>query len=65
MYTRSFDAEGNSLFWRIPLDGAAPERLLTIDAAKRVFGWGAAGDRLVYTATEQRSDVWVMEVNGP
>jgi hypothetical protein len=50
------------LFWRIPLDGGAPQRLLTIDAAKRVFGWGTAGGRLVYTATEQRSDVWVMEV---
>jgi Tol biopolymer transport system component len=62
MYTRSFDAAGNSLFWRIPLDGGAPQRLLTIDAAKRVFGWGTAGGRLVYTATEQRSDVWVMEV---
>ena len=65
MYTRNYDAECNSLFWKIPLDGAAPERLLTIDAAKRVFGWGTAGDRLVYTATEQRSDVWVMEVKGP
>ncbi len=64
LYTRSFDAQGNSLFWSIPPGGGAPQLLLTIDAAKRVFGWGTAGGRLVYTVTEQRSDVWVMEVVG-
>jgi Tol biopolymer transport system component len=65
LYTRSFDAEGNSLFWSIPLDGGAPRRLLTVDAAKRAFGWATDKGRLVYTATEQRSDVWVMEVSAP
>jgi Tol biopolymer transport system component len=65
VYTRSADAEGNSSFWSIPLDGRAPQRLLTIDAAHRAFGWGTAKGRLVYTGAEQRSDVWVMEVKAP
>jgi eukaryotic-like serine/threonine-protein kinase len=65
LYTRSADAEDNSLFWSIPLDGGAPRRLLTIDAAQRAFGWATATGRLLYTATEQRSDVWVIEVRTP
>ncbi len=61
-YTRSADAEDNSLFWSVSLDGGVPRRLFTLQAAKRAFGWCVGNGRLVYTATERRSDVWVMEV---
>ena len=66
VYTRSADAAGNTSFWRIPVDGGAPQRLFTFDAAERApGGWGSARGRIVYSAAEQRSDVWVMEVRAP
>jgi serine/threonine-protein kinase len=63
VYTRSTDAEGNTSFWSIPVNGGAPRRLFSFGAGERSpGGWGAAQDRLVYSAAEQRSDVWVMEI---
>jgi serine/threonine-protein kinase len=60
-YTRSTDSTGTS-FWRIPLGGGAPERLMTFQGGERSSGgWSAAGGRLAYTVFEARSDVWVME----
>jgi len=62
VYTRSTDSTGTS-FWRVPLDGGAPERLMTFQGGERSSGgWSAAGGRLAYTVFEARSDVWVMEV---
>ncbi|HKU60341.1 MAG TPA: protein kinase [Gemmatimonadales bacterium] len=62
IYTRSTDSTGTS-FWRVPLGGGAPERLMTFQGGERSSGgWSAAGGRLAYTVFEARSDVWVMEV---
>ena len=65
IYTRNADSTGTS-FWRIPLDGGAPERLVTFEGGQRSSGgWGAAAGRLAYARSEERSDVWVMEVRTP
>ena len=62
VYTRSTDSTGTS-FWRIPLDGGAPERLVTFPGGGRSSGgWSAAAGRLAYAVSEERGDVWVMEV---
>jgi Tol biopolymer transport system component len=62
IYTRSADSTGTS-FWRIPLDGGPPARLVAFEGGQRSSGgWGAAAGRLAYTRSEERSDVWVMEV---
>jgi eukaryotic-like serine/threonine-protein kinase len=62
IYTRSTDSTGTT-FWRISLDGGAPERVMTFQGGERSSGgWSAAGGRLAYTVYEARSDVWVMEV---
>ena len=62
IYTRNADSTGTS-FWRIPLGGGAPERLVAVEGGQRSSGgWGAAAGRLAYTRSEERSDVWVMEV---
>jgi Tol biopolymer transport system component len=62
IYTRSTDSTGTS-FWRMPLGGGVPERLMTFQGGERSSGgWSAAGGRLAYTVYEARSDVWVMEV---
>jgi eukaryotic-like serine/threonine-protein kinase len=63
VYSRSTDAEGNTTFWRIPIDGGAPQRLVTLATEISTGGWDAGDSLLVYAAVEQRSDVWVMEVN--
>ena len=64
VYTRNADASGIASFWSIPLDGGPPQRLVTFDwtDAPTRGGWGVAQGRLVYAASEQSSDVWVMEV---
>jgi serine/threonine-protein kinase len=62
VYTRNTDSSGTT-FWRIPVDHGAPERLVTFPGGGRSSGgWGAAAGRLVYAISEERSDVWVMEV---
>ena len=62
VYTLSNDSTGTT-FWRIPLEGGTPERLMTFPAGGRVSGgWSAAAGRLAYAMSEGRSDVWVMEV---
>ena len=59
------DSTGTS-FWRVPLGGGTPERLMTFQGGERSSGgWSAAGGRLAYTVFEARSDVWVMEVRTP
>jgi Tol biopolymer transport system component len=66
VYARGLDDEGRTAFWRVPLDGGAPQRFLTLDQGERsTSGWAVAGGRMVYSVVKQRSDVWVMEVNGP
>jgi hypothetical protein len=58
----SYDSTGTT-FWRIPLDGGTPEQLMTLPGGGRVSGgWSAAEGRLAYAVSEERSDVWVMEV---
>jgi Tol biopolymer transport system component len=66
--TRSTNQEGDATFWRVPLDGKAPHLLLTFNGQgprPSRGGWGIHGNRIVYTAPAQHSDVWVMEVQKP
>ncbi len=65
VYTRNADATGTT-FWRIPLGGGTPERIVTLEGGQRSSGgWGNAAGRLVYAVSEERSDLWVMEVRTP
>ncbi|HEX3275499.1 MAG TPA: hypothetical protein VHR43_11630, partial [Gemmatimonadales bacterium] len=67
LYTRS-EAGSSMAYWSIPLDGSPPRRLVSFDPDGPVptrGGWGAAAGRMVYSASEQRSDVWVMETERP
>ena len=66
--TRSTDQDGYATFWSVPLNGEAPRLLLTFDGSgprPSRGGWGIHGNRIVYTAPAQHSDVWVMEVQKP
>jgi eukaryotic-like serine/threonine-protein kinase len=63
VYTRSYDSTGSTNFWRIPVDGGAPQQLVKFAQGARSTGvWGLGGGRLAYSSAEARSDVWVMEV---
>jgi serine/threonine-protein kinase len=65
VYTQSNDSTGMT-FWRIPLDGGAPERLMTFPGGGRASGgWSVAAGRLAFAMSEERGDVWVMEVRTP
>jgi Tol biopolymer transport system component len=65
VYTRSRDSTGTT-FWRIPLGGGTPERLVTLGGGGRASGgWSAEAGRLAYAESDERSDVWVMEVRSP
>jgi Tol biopolymer transport system component len=62
IYTRTNDSSGTVTFWRIPLGGGAPERLVTFTGQGRSSGgWSEAAGHIAYAASEERSDVWVME----
>jgi serine/threonine-protein kinase len=62
IYTRTVDSTG-ATFWRVPLDGGAPERLVVFKGGERSSGgWSAVAGRLAYAVSAERSDVWVMEV---
>jgi Tol biopolymer transport system component len=62
IYTRNTSASGTT-FWRIPLAGGAPEPIVTLEGGQRSSGgWGSAAGRLSYSISEERSDLWVMEV---
>jgi Tol biopolymer transport system component len=66
--TRSTNQNGDATFWSIPLKGEAPRLLLTFNGPgprPSRGGWGIQGNRIVYTAPAQHSDVWVMEVEKP
>ena len=66
--TRSTNQNGDATFWSVPLNGEPPRLLLTFDGPgprPSRGGWGINGNRLVYTAPAQNSDVWVMEVANP
>ena len=66
--TRSTNQNGHATFWSVPLNGGTPRLLLTFDGPgpkPSRGGWGIHGNRLVYTAPAQHSDVWVMEVQQP
>jgi Tol biopolymer transport system component len=66
--TRSTNQNGDATFWSVPLDGEAPGLLLTFNGPgprPSRGGWGIHGDRILYTAPAQHSDVWVMEVQTP
>jgi Tol biopolymer transport system component len=66
--TRSTNQNGDATFWSIPLKGEAPRLLLTFNGPgprPSRGGWGIQGNRIVYTAPAQHSDVWVMEVQKP
>jgi serine/threonine-protein kinase len=66
VYTRTLDEAGVSAFWRIPLDGGPPERLFALETGARSSGgWDVKAGRFAYSASEERSDVWVMEVRKP
>jgi TolB protein len=66
--TRSANQNGEATFWLVPLNGEAPRLLLTFNGlglSPSRGGWGTHGNRIVYTAPAQHSDVWVMEVQKP
>ena len=67
LYTRT-DSGGITSYWSIPLDRRPPQRLFTFDPNGPVptrGGWATAQGKLVYAASEQRSDIWVMDVVTP
>ena len=66
--TRSSNQHGDVNFWSVPLNGGVPQLLLTFDGPgprPSRGGWGIRGNRIVYTAPAQHSDIWVMEVETP
>jgi Tol biopolymer transport system component len=62
IYTRYGDVTGRT-YWRVPLDGSAPQHLVTLEGGPRSSGgWGTAVGQIVTGRSEERSDLWVMEV---
>ena len=65
VYIRSQDRDGNTQLWSVPISGGAPRLVLTFDGrylSPSRGGWGVRANQLVFTNVDQRSDVWVMEV---
>jgi TolB protein len=67
VYTRS-EAGGITSYWSVPVNGGPHQRIFSFDPNGPVptrGGWGTAQGRVFYAASEQRSDVWVMDVVKP
>jgi Tol biopolymer transport system component len=65
IYARSFDSTGNTTLWSVPVSGGIPRLLITLDSHGLMpsrGGWGVSANQFVFTAPDQQSDVWVMEV---
>ncbi|HEV8122811.1 MAG TPA: protein kinase [Gemmatimonadales bacterium] len=68
VYVRSIDSTGSTTLWAVPALGGPPRLLLTLDSrylSPSRGGWGVRANQFVYSAPEQRSDIWVMEVRQP
>jgi Tol biopolymer transport system component len=66
--TRNSNERGEVNLWFVPVDGGSQRLLLTFNGPgprPARGGWGIRGNRIVYTAPAQQSDIWVMEVNTP
>jgi Tol biopolymer transport system component len=65
VYVRSFDSQGNTTLWTVPIGGGVPRLLITLDShglTPSRGGWGVWANQFIFTAPDQQSDIWVMEV---
>lgn len=65
VYYKAYDAEGNSSFWSVPTMGGKPKLLVRFDDTLRKSirsEFATDGTHLFFTLTENKSDLWVMDL---
>jgi Tol biopolymer transport system component len=65
VYYKARDAEGYSSFWSVPALGGKPKLLVRFDNPSRKSirpEFATDGSRLFFTLTENKSDIWVMDL---
>jgi Tol biopolymer transport system component/tRNA A-37 threonylcarbamoyl transferase component Bud32 len=65
IYYKGSNTEGNSSFWSVPTVGGKPKLLVRFDDALRKSirpEFATDGSRLFFTLTDNRSDIWVMDL---
>ncbi len=65
VYYKALDLEGRSSFWSVPVFGGTPELLVRFDDPSRKSNrseFATDGSRLFFTLTDNKSDLWVMDL---
>jgi len=65
VYYKARDAEGHSSFWSVPALGGKPKLLVRFDNPSRKSvrpEFSTDGVRFFFTLTENKSDIWVMDL---
>ncbi len=65
MYYKALDAESRASFWSIPVSGGTPKLLVRFDDPSRKSirpEFTSDGTSFFFTLTENRSDLWVMDL---
>ncbi len=65
VYFKASDAEGHSSFWSVPALGGTPKLLVRFDNPSRKSirpEFSTDGFRFFFTLTENKSDIWVMDL---
>jgi Tol biopolymer transport system component/tRNA A-37 threonylcarbamoyl transferase component Bud32 len=65
VYYKAYYADGRSSFWSVPVAGGKPKLLVRFDDAHRKslrIEFATDGSRLFFTLTDNKSDIWVMDL---
>ena len=65
VYYKGYYADGRSSFWSVPVAGGKPKLLVRFDDAYRKsirLEFATDGSRFFFTLTENKSDIWVMDL---
>ena len=65
VYVKSWDGDGRSTIWSVPIDGSTPRQLVLFDDRSRPSGrqeFATDGEQFYFTIAEQVSDVFMLEL---
>jgi Tol biopolymer transport system component/tRNA A-37 threonylcarbamoyl transferase component Bud32 len=65
VYYKAYYADGRSSFWSVPVAGGKPKLLVRFDDPYRKslrIEFATDGSRLFFTLTDNKSDIWVMDL---
>jgi Tol biopolymer transport system component len=68
-YFRALDANGDQAIWSMAVKGGTPRRVILLEetpfAMGDVAGYSLGPDRIFLTVAEDRSDIWVVDLDWP